>query len=171
VARQERGADALAKDGGRIDVRELSDDEVALVDEVLPLHRLDGAQTYLVAWIDGDPVGHAHVGWRNTKLGVPEIQDVFVRPDRRRRGVASALSRAAEELAAAQGHDRISLGVSVANHAARQLYERLGYEDAGLPLERVQGRIMLRGRPFDVDDTMVYLVKRLSVDSNRLRSS
>jgi hypothetical protein len=30
---------------------------------------------------------------------------------------------------------------------------------------------MLRGRPFDVDDTMVYLVKRLSVDSNRLRSS
>jgi ribosomal protein S18 acetylase RimI-like enzyme len=167
VARQGRRADAPAEDGGGIDVRELSDDEVARVDAVLPLHRLDGAQTYLVAWIDGAPVGHAHVAWTKTKLGVPEIQDVFVRPEQRRRGVASALNRAAEQLAIARDYTRISLSVGIDNVAARQLYARLGYEDAGLPPERVRGTIVLRGRPVDLDDTLIYLVKPLGPESER----
>jgi GNAT superfamily N-acetyltransferase len=137
----------------------------------LPLHRLDGAETYLVAWEGSDPVGHAHVAWSETKLGVPEIQDVFVLPECRRRGVASALTQAAERLAASRGHRRSSLSVGIGNDAARQLYAKLGYEDAGVPLERVLGTIMLRGEPFDVDDTLLYLVKTLAVDFGAARSS
>jgi ribosomal protein S18 acetylase RimI-like enzyme len=160
-ARQGRCADAAATDGGGIDVRELTEDELELVDARLPLSRLDGVQTYLVAWDDEEPVGHAHVAWERTKLGVPEIQDVYVLPDCRRRGVATALNTAAERAAASRGHERISLGVGIANVGARRLYERLGYRDAGIAPQRIAGTIVIRGEPVEVDDTLLYLVKEL----------
>ena len=142
-------------------VRELTAREVERVDARLPLYRLDGAQTYFVAWVGREPVGHAHVAWAGTKLGVPEIQDVFVEPARRRGGVATALSRGVEREAVRRGHDRISLSVGIANDPARRLYERLGYRDAGVEPERVQGTITIRGEPVEVDDTLLYLAKEL----------
>jgi len=86
---------------------------------------------------------------------------VFVDPRRRRRGIATALSRGIERYAARRGHARISLSVGVANDPARRLYEQLGYADAGVEPERVQGTITVRGEPFAVDDTLLYLVKDL----------
>ncbi|MDQ5820696.1 MAG: GNAT family N-acetyltransferase [Actinomycetota bacterium] len=149
-----------------IDVRPLVDGEVPVVDDALPLNRLDQwrgeGSTFLIAWDEGRPVGHAHVAWEGTKLGVPEIQDVYVAKEARRRGVATELSLAAEREAAARGHDRLSLSVGTGNVAAQALYKRLGFEDSGLEPERVLGTIMLRGEPFEVDDTLVYLVKQLS---------
>src|SRR5205823_10695463 len=117
--------DAAPKDGGRIDIRELTAPEIDRVDARLPLHRLDIGRTYLVAWDDDDPVDHVCLALSETKLGVPEIQDVFVLPTHRREGIATELSRAAERLASERGHDRISLGVGLANAPARRLYERL----------------------------------------------
>jgi hypothetical protein len=44
-------------------IRELTPDEVGLVDRYLPLSRLDQhdaqGSTYLIAWEDDEPVGHA----------------------------------------------------------------------------------------------------------------
>ena len=135
------------------------------MDETLPLNRLDQwrreRSTFLIAWGDDRPVGHAHLAWDGTKLGVPEIQDVYVTENARRRGVATALTHAAEAEARARGHDRLSLSVGTGNFAAQTLYDRLGFANAGLEPERVLGTIMLRGEPFEVDDTLVYLVKRL----------
>jgi ribosomal protein S18 acetylase RimI-like enzyme len=131
------------------------------VDARLPLSRLDFAQTYFVAWVNDEPVGHAHVAWKETRLGVPEIQDVYVEPEHRRRGIASALSRGVERAAVRRGHDRISLGVGIANESARRLYERLGYRDAGVKPERVLDTITIRGAPVEVDDTLLHLVKAL----------
>lgn len=149
-----------------IEVRPLREAEVALVDSHLPLNRLDQwrreRSTFLIAWDEDTPVGHAHVAWDGTKLGAPEIQDVFVAESARRRGIATALTDAAEREAAARGHDRLSLSVGTGNFAAKALYKRLGFDDAGLEPERVLGTIMLRGEPFEVDDTLVYLVKPLS---------
>jgi GNAT superfamily N-acetyltransferase len=136
------------------------------VDARLPLHRLDVAQTYLVAWDGDDPVGHAHISWTGTKVGVPEVQDLFVLPERRREGVATAISRAAERLATERGHDRLSLSFGVDNEPARRLYERLDYLDAGLPPERHLGMILIRGRPVELDDTVMYLVKDLAKGSD-----
>lgn len=146
-----------------IEIRELRDDELARVDAVLPLHRLDPERvsTYLVAWENGEPVGHVHLAWRGTKLGVPELQDMFVLPARRGGGVGTALTREAERLIAARGQARCSLSVSEANLQARQLYERLGYTRADVPPERVRGTISLRGEPFEVDDTLLYFSKAL----------
>jgi GNAT superfamily N-acetyltransferase len=149
-----------------VTVSELRPDEVETVDRHLPLSRLDQQRdqgsTYLVAWEDDRPVGHAHVAWSETHLGLPEIQDVFVLPEERGRGIASQLTEAAEGEARRRGWDRISLSVSRdQNPAASQLYAKLGYLDAGVEPLRVLGEIMLRGRPFAVDDTLVYLVKGL----------
>ena len=117
---------------------------------------------YLIAWDADQPVGHAHIAWSGTHLAVPEIQDVFVLPEQRRRGIASELTRAAEADARSRGWDRISLSVSQdGNPDARQLYEKLGYVDAGLEPVRVSGEILIRGRPLQVDDTLVYLAKSL----------
>ncbi len=147
-------------------VRELSPADVELVDRHLPLNRLDThlreGSTYLIAWEGEQPVGHAHIAWSGTHLGLPEIQDVYVSPEYRRRGAATLLTEAAEDEARARGSDRISLSVSQdGNPTARKLYEGLGYSDAGAAPARVTGVITLRGRPFEVDDTLLYLTKQL----------
>jgi GNAT superfamily N-acetyltransferase len=80
----------------------------------------------------------------------------------RRRGIATQLTHAAEEEARARGWNGISLSVSQkGNAAARLLYAKLGYHDAGSDPVRVTGHIILRGRPFDLDDTLLYLKKDL----------
>jgi GNAT superfamily N-acetyltransferase len=149
-----------------VTVRALKPSEVAYVDSRLPLSRLDQqveqGSSYLIAWEDDQPVGHVHLAWEGTRLGVPEVQDVYVLPERRSRGIATLLNHAAEEEARARGWDSISLSVSKeGNPVARRLYEWLGYIDAGLEPVEVAGTIMLRGRSFEVDDTLVYLKKPL----------
>jgi GNAT superfamily N-acetyltransferase len=149
-----------------VKVTVLQPEEVDEVDRHLPLSRLDQQRdegsTYLIAWEDDRPVGHAHLAWSGTHLGLPEIQDVFVLPERRRRGIASRLTGAAEEEARQRGWDRISLSVSRdQNAAANRLYRQLGYVEAGVEPVRVLGEITIRGRPMAVDDTLVYLVKGL----------
>ena len=145
-----------------MEVRPLSSNELELVGARLPLNRLDGAGTYLVAWDEAEPVGQAHIAWRNTKLGMPEIQDVFVLPERRGQGIGTALALAVEQFALERGLNRLSIGASVTNDGALRLYRRLGYVDAGLPPHRVQGTIHVRGGPIEVDDTLIFLVKDLA---------
>ena len=149
-----------------VTVRELKPGEVESAARQLPLNRLpqhvEGRSTYLVAWEDTVPVGHAHIAWSGTHLGLPEIQDVFVLPELRHRGIASQLTHAAEAEARAQGWDRISLSVSQdGNPAASRLYAKLGYADVGAEPVRVLGQVMIRSGPLEVDDTLVYLVKEL----------
>ena len=149
-----------------ITVTELKPSDVEAVDRHLPLDRLDQQvkerSTYLIAWEDDLPVGHAHIAWSGTHLGLPEVQDVFVLPEKRRHGIATQLTHAAEEHARERGWSSISLSVSEqGNAAASLLYAKLGYVDAGVDPVQVSGQIILRGRPFDVDDTLVYLTKEL----------
>ena len=47
--------------------------------------------------------------------------------DRRRRGIATALIRAAEDWARGRGYVEVRLDVFEFNAGARSLYERLGY--------------------------------------------
>jgi GNAT superfamily N-acetyltransferase len=149
-----------------VSVRELEPSDVQHVDRFLPLSRLSDqtadVSTYLVAWDGREPVGHVHIAWTGTHLGVPEIQDVFVAAERRRQGIASQLTRAAEARARAQGWETISLSVSEkGNDPARRLYAKLGYMEASTDPVRVSGPILIRGQPLEVDDTLVYLTKRL----------
>jgi GNAT superfamily N-acetyltransferase len=146
-----------------IEIRPLEPADVERVDAVLPLHRLDqvGDSTYLVAWDGEAPVGHAHIAWRGTELGLPELQDFFVLPERRNQGIGTQLTRAAERLVSERGHGECSIGVSVRNAGARRLYESLGYRPVDRPPKHVTGSIELRGEPVEVDDEIVFLTKPL----------
>ena len=139
-------------------IRQLAPDEVERVGAVLGLARLDqGNGFYLVAWADDEPLGHAHLALTDP----PELQDVEVRAEHRRQGIASALTTAAEEAALARGFRRLTLHVSLGNVAAQALYRELGYHDAGVPPRRIQGTILIRTGPIEVDDTLLTWEKSL----------
>jgi GNAT superfamily N-acetyltransferase len=146
-------------------ISELDSAQVAVVDRHLPLNRLDQTgdeSTYLVGWVNGRPVAHARIAWSGTHLGLPEIQDMFVASDYRRRGIATALTVAAEAKARARGWAAMSLSVSQdKNPAARSMYNRRGYSAADAAPVPVSGLITLRGQTVEVDDTLIYMVKAL----------
>jgi ribosomal protein S18 acetylase RimI-like enzyme len=120
------------------------------------LAREDGS-FYLVAWEGDEPVGHAHLALSEP----PELQDVSVLPAHRRRGVATALTRAAEREAAARGRAVLTLTVGIGNDGAQALYRALGYRDSGLPPMRVQGTVQIRTGPIEVDDMLLTWQKKL----------
>ena len=125
---------------------------------VLGLARLEqGDGFYLVAWEGDEPAGHAHLALTDP----PELQDVSVREEHRRRGVASALTAAAEGEARARGFNRLRLSVSIDNEAAQALYRGLDYRDIGVAPKRVQGTIQVRTGPIEVDDTLLTWEKAL----------
>jgi ribosomal protein S18 acetylase RimI-like enzyme len=144
---------------GRWEIRPLVEGEVERVGAVLGLARLVSAASgfYLVAWEGSEPVGHAHLALTDP----PELQDVEVLPEYRRRGVASALTHAAEQEARSRGFDRLRLTVAVDNRPAQVVYERLGYVDTGVPPRHVSGRIVIRKGAIDVDATLLTWEKRL----------
>jgi ribosomal protein S18 acetylase RimI-like enzyme len=140
-------------------IRPLAPAEVERVASVLGLARLDqGDGFYLVAWNGDEPVGHAHLALTDP----PELQDVAVRREYRRRGVATALTDAAEHESTTRGFDRLQVTVSVQNGPARALYRSCGYDDVGIPPKRIRGTVHIRTGPIEVDDTLLTWEKRLT---------
>ncbi len=141
-----------------VEIRPLVPSEVESVGAVLGLARLrQGDGMYLVAWDDGEPIGHGHLALTDP----PELQDVEVRPEYRRLGVASALTARAEDEVRRRGFDRLQLTVSIGNVAAQSLYRRCGYADAGVPPKRVRGTVEIRTGPIEVDDTLLTWEKHV----------
>jgi GNAT superfamily N-acetyltransferase len=139
-------------------IRPLAEQEVDSVAALLGLARLrQGNGFYLVAWEAGQPLGHAHLALTDP----PELQDVLVREPHRRRGIAGALTAAAEREAAARGFGRIRVTMSIDNAPAQALYAGCGYVDVGVPPQRVRGTIMIRTGPLEVDDTLLTWEKQL----------
>lgn len=56
------------------------------------------------------------------------LNDLFVAPQARRRGVGRALMNAARDLALAQGVRQLTLATRIDNQAAQALYEALGWQ-------------------------------------------
>jgi ribosomal protein S18 acetylase RimI-like enzyme len=140
------------------EIRPLAETEIEPVAEVLGLARLyQGDGFYLVAWRGRDPLGHAHLALTDP----PELQDVEVRPESRRQGVASGLVACAENEARNRGFDRLRIAVSIDNASAQALYRQCGYVDAGLAPKRVRGMIEIRTGIIDVDDTLLTWEKLL----------
>ncbi len=67
------------------------------------------------------------------KLGIPEIQGLFVHPDYRRQGIAKALITFCEALAREEGRDMIGISVGLLSifGGAQKLYISMGYEPDG----------------------------------------
>jgi ribosomal protein S18 acetylase RimI-like enzyme len=63
---------------------------------------------------------------------VIQVQGLAVHPDARRQGVATALLTAAEQRVRDRGTRKLSLRVLGTNHAALDLYKRLGFIREGV---------------------------------------
>jgi aminoglycoside 6'-N-acetyltransferase I len=93
----------------------------------------DGCE--LLAEADGKTVGFVCVvsATRNDSPDDPAsfawVHDIFVRPEHRRQGVATALMAAAESFAGSHGARELRLGVIDRNADARAMYRRLGFRD------------------------------------------
>jgi [ribosomal protein S18]-alanine N-acetyltransferase len=139
-------------------IRRLAEPEVDTVGLVLGLARLgQGDGFYLVAWDGEQPLGHAYLALTDP----PELQDVEVRLEHRRRGVASALTTSAEAAALERGFGHLRLQVSANNGPAQALYQGLGFRDVGIPPRRVQGTVQIRTGPIEVDDTLLTWEKAI----------
>lgn len=95
------------------------------------------------------------------RLGIPEIQDLFVIPDARRQGIGALLVAKCEEQARHEGKADIGIGVGVAGKfgAAQRLYTRLGYlpDGAGVVFDR-QG--VTEGDMKPVDDRLCLMLMK-----------
>ena len=112
------------------EIRVLEPDEVDRVVAVLGLSRLhQGDGFYLVAWRSEEPLGHAHLALTDP----PELQDVSVRPEHRRRGVASALTAAAERSPPSAASACSGRGSAPGTRPLEALDRGLGDADAGAP--------------------------------------
>ena len=128
--------------------------DLATLDECIPWHgvgsvhelrfgwQLEGRSLYLIAWLEGKPVGHVDVhweglSWRNNEavkqytVGCPELNGLGVIEELQSRGIGTKLIAAAEQVIRERGYKRAGLAVDLNNDRARRLYERLGYQDWG----------------------------------------
>ena len=130
----------------------------------------EGDVTYLLAWLEDLPVGHALIEWdgpdaepmASQLLSCPEIEDLFVVPKYRQVRVGSLMLDHAESLAIQRGYIQIGLGVSIDNPRARHLYERKGYQDAGFGEYTSSWFYLDRdGQEQRATEVCNYLVKRL----------
>ncbi len=118
---------------------------------------------------DDRPVGYGMLNWYPQyalykRLEIPEIQDINVLPDDRRRGAATALIKHCEGVARGKGcaHIGISVGLYPDYGAAQRLYVRLGYlpDGHGVAYDRETVRPG-EVRPVD-DDLCLMMIKALT---------
>ncbi len=116
-------------------------------------------QAFLVAEIDGVVVGYIRLGSPSPlpeNAHVISVLGLAVAPEARRRGVATALLRAAEERARERGARKLSLRTFSTNPQAIRLYTRFGFEREGL----LRAEFLIEGHY--VDDLLLakYLTGR-----------
>lgn len=125
-----------------------------------------GRVAYLLALINGMPVGTALLHWHSTThipLGA-SLSDLYVVPQLRGLGIGTQLLHACEALARTAAINQLSLAVNPTdNRRARLYYERLGYRDpGGQPyLDATYPREDENGEEYLYEDWVVDMIKRL----------
>jgi len=134
--------------------------------ELLLAEHESGLRTVLVAKVDGQLVGHASIFWSPAypyfrSHSIPEIQDLNVVPQLRRRGVASRLLDEAERrVSVNHAQVGIAFGLHPGYRVAQRLYVARGYVPDG---QGVFWRDHYTGEGESVvldDDLLLHLVKR-----------
>ena len=96
------------------------------------LQRFNHSESVIfVAFLGTDPVGFTQLYPSFSSVSLARIfilNDLFVSPAVRKKGVAKKLMHAAAEFAKSLGAVRVSLSTSVSNQTAQALYESMGWE-------------------------------------------
>lgn len=98
------------------------------------------------------------------RLDIPEIQDVFVLPEHRQQGIATALIKHCESVALAAGKSMAGISVPVSPQfgAAQCLYINLGYKPDGNGVSYERDAV-IHNQAYPVDDNLcLMLIKELS---------
>lgn len=95
----------------------------------------------LVAEREHQIVGYVYAtledrSWRDLRDACGYIDDIVIRDTARRSGVATALLAAAMEWIRSRGAPRVLLMTAAANHAAQQLFARLGFRPTMVEMTR-----------------------------------
>lgn len=93
-----------------------------------------GASDFLLVTIDDQPVGCLQIAYRlSTWQALPYayLEDFYLAPSVRSRGIGSKLLDYALQRAEGQRCDSLILDVQTANTAAQRLYQRLGFTTSG----------------------------------------
>ena len=133
-------------------------------------HQSKGLKSVFIASLDGQDAAWCMLTWQPKyaffrKMEIPEIQDLNVLPDFRRRGVANFMIDHCENLARGKGCEYMGIGVGMdaSYGAAQQLYVRRGYvpDGNGLTYDR---KTLAKGdfKPVD-DDMSLMLIKSLQM--------
>ena len=131
-----------------------------------------GELSFLAPWEDCVPIGYVLARWpgghcdrtdQAEALGCAEIGDLTVSEAARGQGFGRLLMESAEDLVRNRGLKRVGLEVTARNPSqdvARELYRRLGYEDAGYGAF-LSGYTYYdaEGRPQRDEELYVYLTK------------
>ncbi|MGB4863583.1 MAG: GNAT family N-acetyltransferase [Tepidiformaceae bacterium] len=121
-----------------------------------------GVRSVLVAVLEGTIAGYVTVVWEPNYSAFPEIQDLNVVPHLRRKGIATALVDAAEELVGRRS-DVVGIGVGMSADygPAQRMWVLRGYVPDGKGLTW-HDRILEPGEHATVDDDLVlFFSKRL----------
>lgn len=172
---------AIRRAPAKVEIRPFAEEEIPILEQHLrsgPANRhrqryrlqQEGDGYCLVAWHDGLPVGHGIISWSGSPdepmasqlRDCPDIEDMFVLPEYRSRGIGSQLLAALERLARQFGYFRVGLGVAINNVRAWDLYRRQGYQDSGFgEYPHYTTYIDDQGRMRSRIETCIYLIKEL----------
>ncbi len=127
-----------------------------------------GSMTILLAELADKPVGYAILNWTPKyrfyeQFEIPEIQDLNVISNARKKGLATAIINRCEQMALADGREQIgiSYGLTPDYGSAQRLYARLGYMPDGLGVTYDRQPVS-HGQIRPVDDNLcLMLVKEL----------
>lgn len=123
----------------------------------------------IMALIDGVDVGYCLLNWHPKysyfkKCSLPEIQDLNVISQHRRRGIGKALVDYCEEIARNKGHKEMGIGVGLNSSygAAQRLYIRQGYvpDGCGVSYDRVQ---VAAGEFRPIDDNLSLMMTKILI--------
>jgi GNAT superfamily N-acetyltransferase len=103
------------------------------------LHQEDGHGPYLIAWVEGEPVGHVQLQLPDERdldamlegCGAAWGEDLWVTPSARGRWIGPALMRGLEMEACAAGVERLVffVGIDPGYAAARAIYRWMGWHE------------------------------------------
>lgn len=126
----------------------------------------EGVRDCWVATVDGGFAGYVTLNWIPSYpglggTGIPEIQDLNVLPNFRRRGIATRLLDHAEARAVERSKVvAIGVGLHPGYNAAQRLYVERGYVPDGLGVT-YEDRYVAEGERVRFDDSLVLHFTRL----------
>lgn len=128
-----------------------------------------GIRKALIVLHEDEIVGYGHLlfcseypEFKNNNI--PEIQDLWIFEDNRKKGIGSGLIRHLEKLAAEQGYKQVGIGVGLYRDygSAQKLYSRLGFAPDGHGITYKHAPVVA-GEKYPVDDDLIlWLTKHLS---------